>query len=1534
MKWTDCYGCSHDPKVIRKKELATYIDSVKKEITELREKRDKKSNKFSRQEIIDEINKKVEDLKPYIEERSKLTKTISKNPMCDERYFRFLKEPKGVIPTMLQNLLDARKNTRVGIKDNKKQIEKLLENGDKNKVNELVMLNNVLDKRQLAYKICANSVAATTPIPCKIDGKFIYKTIEEISKGDWERINEEQEVSTPIDNIEVWSDKGFTKPKFVMRHPKSENLFRVNTHTGCVDCTGDHSLLRKNGEEVKPKNLKLGDELMHEDFPLPSDTPNKPLFLSLSDESINNYSLHGNEEEIAFVHGVFFAEGSCGTWGVLGKAKTTWVIYNQDLRLLERCKNILNKIEDETFKISKYYDSARTYHLVPTISIINISKKYRDMFYDKRKYKKFPDYIFNSPLNIRQAFFMGYYNGDGNRNLEKGIVINNKGNRGCASLFYLAKSLGYKVSISYSKDGDSDFTYRLQCCTDFRIKKEHSIKQIEIITQVEEEYNDTITEKIVRNDELIEFNEGKSFYRNIIINCERFPRQKLLDSLDDAIICANRKFSYVIEYFTKGKYICCKKYCCGREYKIKLQTLKNRNSNMHNSCNCGITPFEFECKNKKNIYSEKDYIEYVYDIETENHHFAAGVGNMIVHNSMYGSWGVRKGYLPFMPGAMCLLGDSLISYSFGFTRKMKDLVKTDSLWSYNNGQVVSNGKGLIYKGKRELVRITLIDGRILKCTPEHKIMTKSGWIEAGKLLPKHNWNGKVFNTNSEYSKVIVGLELPEDIIGEDEKNWKLLNYTMDTFENREKTLAFCRVLGFILSDGSISQYLGGKTKDKELSSCKVSIGTLIDSKLFVSDIKILTGQEPTISDILRSDIKGNVFAIHVPKILVDEILLIEGVLVGKRTHQPFTLPDFIFEPDCPLSVAREFLGGLFGGDGTSPSLSVSHPSFSPVEFGISTIEKYKDDMFVIMNKLITLFDRFDMKFWLREPRLARERKDLLPKDIKENPRWEYYITTNSCFSLLFAQKIGFRYCSDKNNKLTVAASYQRYSDNVRKQHINIVLKTSEMYDLHDKHYKIKYILEKARKEIYENEIPLHEYFSLSKCTDVHNYRARPHTLEGFKLLKKYFPTAREYAQMAGCDHWFSEKQKSKKIYSIERDQKSNPCLYLDVVDVRYDGIDDVYDIIDVPNQSFVANGIVVHNCTTFMGRTNIEVVAKTIVEKYKGELVYGDTDSNYIHFPHLKNKTAAEAWDYAVDTAEKISSLFPRPIKLDFEEAAYEVFFILTKKRYMYKACGKDGIISDKIGKRGVLLNRRDSSIFIRNLYEKIVMKIMDKENRDEILYFILQELNRLCSNSVPYKDFVVTKSVGNAGNLMDADDNCKIEGDSVLETYIDEKGKEKIKLGDYIAPKLPKDQKEREKQFKLKDARTIKEYYERCLPAQVQLAEKMRRRGQIVQTGSRLEFLVTDIENHTAKQYEKLESMEYFLENSSFLTVDFFYYIKIAINSIDEILNIAFSKNDRNYPKPFKKDFIKEQYIFRYKKRRAVIEQIKNLFKPKISIG
>ena len=396
MTWSDHSTCLHDPKVIRKNQLTAYIDKQQIKLKELREKRDKKINKLCRQEIVNEIDSAMEEMKPYREERAQLSKTISKNVMCAERHYRFLKEPKGVIPTILQNLLDARANTRSEIKIHKKE---MLEIEDKDVLNDLKLLNVVLDKRQLAYKISANSVRNTTPIPCLLNGNFIYKTIEELSMGDWKFINDTQEVSSPIQNLEVWSDLGFTKPKFVMRHMNHKNLYNVNTSTGFVSCTGDHSLLRNNGLEVKPKDLKVGDNLLHRSLIL------------------KNF-------------------------------------------------NLLDKIELE--------------------------------------YRKF-----------------------------------------------------------------------IQKCL------ENKLNKLEIIIDKEIE-------------------AAKVFF---ILN--------------------NMNFNVIIEYLNNS-------------YRVGINSQKNFN-------------------NDSIIFIEQEkYInkEYVYDIETENSHFAAGVGNMIVHNSMYGSWGVKKGYLPFLPGAM------------------------------------------------------------------------------------------------------------------------------------------------------------------------------------------------------------------------------------------------------------------------------------------------------------------------------------------------------------------------------------------------------------------------------------------------------------------------------------------------------------------------------------------------------------------------------------------------------------------------------------------------------------------------------------------------------------------------------------------------------------------------------------------------------------------------------------------------------------------------------------------------------------------
>jgi DNA polymerase elongation subunit (family B) len=587
-----------------------------------------------------------------------IRKTKPKEIICEHHRYRFLKEPLGVIPTLLKNLLDARKKTNADMKNLIKEVDEMKDKSTIEYEDKKRMIT-VYDKRQLSYKISCNSVSSNTPIPCiDKDKKFMYLTMEEISDGSWITDSENNQVSKPKKELSVWTEKGYTKINYVIRHPIRTPLKRVLTHTGCVDVTEEHSLLDENANKVRTIDLSIGDKLLHYSLPLPKDTPNNPMFDTISKETIELFDLKGNiSYEKAFVWGLFFAEGTSGNWGVLEKAKSSWIIYNLDKDLLTRAKSMIEKVEDMTFIISGLYKNQGSgiYHLKPNNnkegSIVSLSKKYRSLFYDQRGYKRIPAEIFQSDFYTRQSFLMGYYAGDGARLLKKGVVIHNKGEIGTAGLYYLAKSLGYIVSISYSSEQNS--IYRLQCCTTFRHKNTTSIKSILPATPVPEIKK--LQPDIIRNNTKIFFNEEEIvIYRGVRINCQRIPRQKLLDAIDHLINIMKKRHCSILEYYTDSKKIKYQTWCCNKQCLIGIKCVYLDTITYARICDCDKSTIVDDEYNNKEDEKEDEKIDYIYDIETENHHFAAGVGDLIVHNSMYGGYGVKKGYLPFMTGAMCV----------------------------------------------------------------------------------------------------------------------------------------------------------------------------------------------------------------------------------------------------------------------------------------------------------------------------------------------------------------------------------------------------------------------------------------------------------------------------------------------------------------------------------------------------------------------------------------------------------------------------------------------------------------------------------------------------------------------------------------------------------------------------------------------------------------------------------------------------------------------------------------------------------------
>ena len=321
---------------------------------------------------------------------------------------------------------------------------------------------------QNGYQVLyGDSVPEDEPVLCRREnGQITYQTIDEISDGYWNEFpNAEKEWAFTEEPLWSWTDSGWTLIRRVIRHKTNKNLYRILTHTGCVDVTEDHSLLKPNGEEITPNEVSLGTSLMHKNLP---EIP----------ELDDNYDL---EELKAYVYGLFFAEGSCGYYECPSGKKHSWAISNQNLDYLNKAKECLECFELECeFKILDTMESSAAYKLVPTGNVKDIVNRWRKMFYDKRKYKKVPDEMLNAPFTVRKAFWEGYYDGDGDKEQRKGVNANNrcsnKGKIGSAGLYFIMNSLGNDVSINIRTDKME--IYQMTASQTYMRKDKTKIKKI------------------------------------------------------------------------------------------------------------------------------------------------------------------------------------------------------------------------------------------------------------------------------------------------------------------------------------------------------------------------------------------------------------------------------------------------------------------------------------------------------------------------------------------------------------------------------------------------------------------------------------------------------------------------------------------------------------------------------------------------------------------------------------------------------------------------------------------------------------------------------------------------------------------------------------------------------------------------------------------------------------------------------------------------------------------------------------------------
>jgi DNA polymerase elongation subunit (family B) len=239
--------------------------------------------------------------------------------LCGKNRYVFRKSPMGVVPSLLMDLLNQRSDT-------KKQMKKIKAASSSMSPTEAETRLTVLDKRQLAYKLSANSaygsmgvdkgylpfmpgamsttamgrasiqkaaefvrstykgdliygdsVSGDTPLTTRstasgtvrvMTADDIFTSIgKELPVQPYEQFRSgeegmEDKQRIDVEDMEVFSKSGWTPVRRLIRHKTKKRMLRIYCTTGVLTVTEDHSLLDSAGNMKKPTEVSVGDTLM------------------------------------------------------------------------------------------------------------------------------------------------------------------------------------------------------------------------------------------------------------------------------------------------------------------------------------------------------------------------------------------------------------------------------------------------------------------------------------------------------------------------------------------------------------------------------------------------------------------------------------------------------------------------------------------------------------------------------------------------------------------------------------------------------------------------------------------------------------------------------------------------------------------------------------------------------------------------------------------------------------------------------------------------------------------------------------------------------------------------------------------------------------------------------------------------------------------------------------------------------------------------------------------------------------------------
>jgi DNA polymerase elongation subunit (family B)/intein/homing endonuclease len=477
--------------------------------------------------------------------------------------------------------------------------------------------------------------------------------------------------------------------------------------------------------------------------------------------------------------------------------------------------------------------------------------------------------------------------------------------------------------------------------------------------------------------------------------------------------------------------------------------------------------------------------------------------------------------------------------------KCLENMNTDVItWVEDKGFSTSQKTHFFNNGKRDCIEITLIDGTKISCTKDHRFLTKDGWIEAQAL----NMNNKILCYPE---PAFIDYDSEKLYTFEFSKEIGVLDY--------DKSCIFTRVLGYMLTDGGISQstcyknYSSGRVK-YIYDISYVNLGTKIDAINMQQDIFKLIGKSPAIKK------EKYTYRITFPTQLTKWFLSVTNDEKGKKISNDIYLPEFIKDENCPIWIVREFLKGIMGGDGSCTTFNKTRNDFNGINYTQSKLEDNVGSLLEYMDDIKKLFELFDIE---------GDVSNVIKNGKGDGYTVKFNIKRKDI--VIFYEKIGYAYCIGKSYKLAIASSYYKLKKETDKQFKWICKRVDE---LRKGNMTIADSLEIAKYELQANELIFNKNHSLP---NIGSLNLKNYDNDETCRFRNYSPSVEDYLKLTeSYDRFVTDN--NTKSHAVDQEDTHSPCYYLSILGKKDIGEQTVYDIEVKDTHNFVANGMVVHNC--------------------------------------------------------------------------------------------------------------------------------------------------------------------------------------------------------------------------------------------------------------------------------------------------------------------------------------------------------------------